>query len=166
MESSSRELKAEKKAGKKREREKKVMEREECERKRLKREAQPIWPLVKFIEEMGEFPWDCHTNNWGFKEGSENFKLLSTKVPPPNNKIRTIRGLHIVDSDYDDDSSCGKASEESLPQLFTYNDVALALYEAAIDQGAGGNICSIYDVDQCKDDPTILDVKFNISAYY
>ena len=36
----------------------------------------------------------------------------------------------------------------------------------AIEQGAGGSICSVRSADQCKDDPTVIDVKFDIYAYF
>ena len=178
MESQSKETKAEKKAIKKAtkkatkkvEREEKlVMEEEERERKRLKREGQTVWPLLKFIDELGEFPWNDLANNWGFKEGSESFELLPTKVAPPNDKIRTIRGLHADWSDksggYVLDDDFEEASKVSISPLFTYNDLASAVYEAAIEQGAGGHICSVISADQCKDDPTVIDVKFDIRVY-
>ena len=92
MESQSKETKAEKKATKKRERiEKLVAEEEERSRKRLEREGQTVWPLLKFIEELSDFPWNGLANNWGFEEGSESFELLPTKIAPPNDKIRIAR---------------------------------------------------------------------------
>ena len=71
MESQSKETKAEKKATKKRERmEKLVAEEEERTRKRLEREGQTVWPLLKFIEELSDFPRNGLSNNRGFEEGS------------------------------------------------------------------------------------------------
>ena len=120
MESQSKKTKAEKKATKKRERiEKLVAEEEERTRKRLEREGQTVWPLLKFIEELSDFPWNGLANNWGFEEGSESFELLPTKIAPPNDKIRIAR---IIRSTRQRTAGKGQASNNfpNLPQMNKY----------------------------------------------
>ena len=172
------ESKAEKKARKKREREQKQKDDEdERSRKRLARENDPSWPLINFCEKLDDFPWNENSNNWGFQEGSEEFKMLSTKVPSPNDKILKVRGL----ADYPDinwkyrynhNDFCGftglkgeSPSEEDLPPDFTYNDVAVAIREASYGQGAGGHICHVKAAAISKVDPTVLEVIFDISCF-
>ena len=96
------------------------------------------------IREIGKFSWNDHTNNYGFNEDSETFKLLPTKVPPTNRKIRIIVRLHTIYNDescnYDTEFSYGEISKVFLPMIFTYNDVASGVYEVVIDQSADGNI--------------------------
>lgn len=159
-----------KKARKKREREDNLeAKREERERKKRARQEHPSWPLISFCKNLGDFPWSNASNHWEFKEDSKEFKLLSTIVPAPNSQIRTIKGLHASYDDrscaYEADFSNGEASEVVLPAKCTYGDVANAVHESAIEQGAGGHICNVIDVDLSKDDPTVLEVKFDIYCF-
>ena len=104
--------------------------------------------MIEFYKELYDFPWNNHSNSWGFKEGSGEFELLSTKVPAPNGKIRKIRGLRAVwglAANYSTKFSSGEAPEVILPPRFSFDDIAKAVEEAAFDQDAGGNICHVME---------------------
>ncbi|KAL7544236.1 hypothetical protein ACHAWF_007614 [Thalassiosira exigua] len=158
-----KETKSEKRAREKQERQD---EEEERERKRQAREAarrsEPNWPVVEFCEKLGDFPWNNRANNWGFKEGTPEFKLLTTKVAAPNDTIRKVSG-HATFSGYE--NSDVEASEVDLPSDFTYNDVAQAIKDVALGQGSGGMICQVLKCNLSKDDPTVLCVKLDIYAF-
>ena len=134
---------AEKKAEKKRKREEAIAEAARLDKAReTARKESPMWPLLDFCEKLGDFPWNNASNNWGFNEDSTERAMLSVPVPPPNDTLLKISGLHVVLWD----GTCEPASpppdreEASLVELtkgYTYGDIAQAVEDAAIEQGAG-----------------------------
>ena len=68
-------------------------------------------------------------------------------------------------SDSTADFSSDEVSEVELHPKFTFDDVAQAVQEAALGQGAGGHICDVMDTNLSKYDQTVVEVEFNISVF-
>ena len=94
-------------------------------------------PLREFILGIGDMPWNGSHNNWGFGVGRD----LSVLVPPPDDEYTSLNGI-------------------PLHKGYTYNDVAAAVEESALNDASGGNISHVVRVDVSPESKTSLIVEF------
>lgn len=122
--------------------ERQAKEREDQE---SRERAEPIHPIRQFCLQLDEMPWG---GGWG-SGASDNYGFgtrdLSVAVAAPNDALERV-------------------NSRTLPRGFSYLDLAVAVEQAAFDEGASNNICRVDHV-YLDQDQVSLRIEFDIRAF-